>query len=326
MKTVLKFFTGLFILLVVIGVASFFYFSTLTQPVNPENLSKISFEIPKGQSVSAIGQRLETAGIIRSGFLFRVRVWQKDLGQRIQAGTFLLSPSMSMDQVMHELTTGTNDMWVTIPEGWRREEIADMLASQEFDAFKKDEFLTLTKNDEGYLFPDTYLIPRAATTESIRNMLKDNFEKKVTTVLAKDIAESGHSLSDVITLASLVQREARQPETMKMVAGILWNRVNIGMALNVDATLQYIHGYDRVEKSWWSDPTADLKESTSHYNTYKYPGLPPGPIGNPGLNAITAALHPRDTNYMFYVTDRLGTMHYAQTLEEHNRFVQQYLR
>jgi|SRR5579859_1865972 len=326
MKTFLRLFFIFFVSAALLAAATFFYATTQLQPVNPQQTQKTNFVVPTGQSVSVIGSRLQQAGLIRNALLFREQVWQLHLGSKIQAGTFMLSPSMSTNEVAQNLTRGTNDLWATIPEGWREEEIADMLASQQLPNFDKQEFLNVAKNDEGFLFPDTYLFQRTATADSIYHVLRDTFDKKVTNNLAGDIQASGYSLHDVITLASIVQREARQPQTMKIVAGILEHRLQLGGGLNVDATLQYIHGYDPVFQTWWAEPTSDLKLSTSPFNTYKYKGLPPHPIDNPGLNAINAVLHPTRTDYLYYVTDRQGTMHYAKTLEEHNSNVQQYLR
>lgn len=326
MKTLLKILFVLILIVVVAAAGGSFYFSTLLQPANPSNTTKQNFIVPKGQSISTIGRRLQDAGLIKSAIAFRFEVWQKDEAPKIQAGTFSLAPSMTYDQLFQAMTTGTNDVWITIPEGWRVEEVADSLDKAQLDAFKKDEFLQLAKNQEGYLFPDTYLVPRAATATAIFHLMRDNFDKKVTNGLASDIQASGKSLDDIVTLASLVQREARQAQTMKMVAGILDNRLQLGMALDVDATLQYIRGYNPIVQSWWDEPLADTKDSKSLYNTYKYPGLPPHPIDSPGLDAITAVLHPTPSDYLFYVTDRQGVMHYAKTLAEHNVFVQKYLR
>jgi UPF0755 protein len=157
-------------------------------------------------------------------------------------------------------------------------------------------------------------------------LLENTFERKVETGLKEELVDSGKSLKDIITMASLIQREARGAEQMKLVSGVLWNRVDINMALNVDATLQYIKGYDNVQNTWWAPPLAVDKERTSLYNTYKHPGLPPGPITNPGLDAIKAAASPTETAYMYYLHDPTGKIHFGKTLDEHNVNVQKYLR
>jgi len=312
--------------MIVVEISGIWYGYTQTLPVDASKTTKVNFVVPKGQSITAIGQHLKNVGLIRNVTAFRFIIWQQRLEKKIQAGDFFLSPSMNTAQIAQGLTMGTSDVWIKVLEGWRVEEIADMLADAKLEQFDKQEFLSLAKDDEGYLFPNSYLIPKSSTAESIHTLLSDEFDKKVTTGLSKDIDASGKSLKDIITLASLVQREAREPDQMRVVAGILQNRLKMGMPLQVDATLQYIHGYDSAEKSWWVAPLLAQKESTSAFNTYKNPGLPPRPIDSPGLAAITAVLHPQASDYLYYVTDRTGNMHYAKTLEQHNMFVQQYLR
>jgi UPF0755 protein len=303
-----------------------YYGYTLLQPLNSHNTEKKRFVITKGESITKIGTELQTSGIIRSALAFRFVTWKEKLGNKIQAGSFLLSPNMSPQQVAEQLTQGTNDVWVTLLEGWRTEEIADALSNSDLEEFDKKEFLNLAKDQEGYLFPDSYLLPRAATTETAYHLLRNTFERKVEKGLDAEIKKSGRSLEDVVTMASIVEREAKGDEQMQMVAGILWKRIDAGMGLNVDATLQYIQGYNPVLKTWWAPPTTDTKASTSAFNTYKFQGLPPHPIANPGLDAIKATLEPTESDYVYYLHDAQGKIHYAKTLDEHNQNVQKYLR
>lgn len=326
MKKILKIFI-VFLLLIVLGVLSAgFYVTEQLKPADPSKTERTAFAIPKGQSISGIGKRLQDAGLIRNANVFRFVVWQQRLGQKIQAGSFLISPSMSTTEVAHQLTLGTNDVWIKVLEGWRREEIADMLAEQSLPNFDKQEFLTLTKNDEGYLFPDSYLVRKDADAQSIRAVLHDTFEKKITRGLAAEIKNSSHDFHDVVTMASIVQREARDFDQMKIVASILWNRQQLNMALNADSTLQYMKGYDPIQHTWWPEPLQDDKAKVSPYNTYLNPGLPPAPIANSGLDAVRATLEAPKTEYLFYLHDRQGGLHYAKTLDEHNANVQKYLR
>jgi UPF0755 protein len=326
MKNLLKIIAGLFAVFLLIGVVGLLFASHQLKPANPSKIEKQTFVVPHGQSIVAIGNRLEEAGLIKNHLAFRYIVWQENLKNKIQAGTFMLSPSMSVSEIANELTTGTNDTWITVLEGWRREEIAEMIDARNLENFDKKEFLDLSAHDEGYLFPDKYLIPITADAKSVHDLLTNTFDKKVTTALDPDIQASGKKLDEVIVLASLVQREARDPESMKMVAGILENRLKLGMPLQVDATLQYIAGYNKEEKSWWITPLDMHKDIDSPFNTYKNAGLPPKPIDNPGLDAIQAVLHPTKSDYLFYISDKSGNMHYSKTLQEHNAFVQQYLR
>lgn len=309
-------------LLLIIG----FYATQQLKPPNPSKQEKVTFVIPRGQSVSAIGKRLQDQGLIKNSFAFKYVVWRDKLSNKIQAGSFMLSPSMSVDEVAQQLTTGTNDIWITVLEGWRVEEIADMLGNQNLDSFDKQQFLNLAKDHEGYLFPDSYLIPRSASADMIFTLLNNTFDKKVKQGLSSEIAQSGQNLDQVITLASIVQREAREFDQMKQVAGILQNRLNKGMGLYVDATLQYAKGYDSTLKTWWPEALIVDKESSSPFNTYKVAGLPPHPISNPGLEAIRAVLTPQKTNDLYYLHDRQGNIHTAATLEEQNRNTSLYLK
>lgn len=301
-------------------------FLTVVSPVNIEQTQTQLFVIPKGQAISVIGERLEEAGLIKNSLAFRFIVKKDGIAQKIQAGSFDLAPSMTTAEIAQKLTQGTYDLWVTIPEGWRREEIADSLAKQELEEFSKDEFLKLTKGYEGRLFPDTYLVPRQITTDQLVRLLQQTFEKKVLTGLEDELAASKYSLNEILTMASIVEREAKGFEQMTRVAGVLWKRIDIGMALQVDASLQYIKGYNTTQDSWWAVPTAEDKKLNSVFNTYKYPGLPPAPIANPGLDAIKATLNPIDTGALYYIHERSGKIHFATTLEGHNANVDKYLR
>ncbi len=326
MKPLKLFLLFLVLLVIASGVASVVVVRTMLQPVNPSNSNKIRFVVPKGQSISKIGDRLTEAGLIKHPLVFRFLVKKLNAEKEIQAGSFSLSPNMTPEQLITEMTKGTDDVWVTLLEGWRREEMANSLATQDLAHFDKQEFLRLTDGKEGYLFPDTYLVQREFTTEQIISLLKNTFKKKVEDDLADQITASGRSLKDIITMASIIQREAKGEEQMRLVSGVLWKRVDLGMGLNVDSTLQYLRGYNLIKDSWWVPPLAVDKESTSPYNTYKHAGLPPGPIANPGLDAIEAALHPTQTEYLYYLHDAQGQIHFGRTLEEHNANVQKYLR
>lgn len=314
----------LLVLVVVIGVGVSAY--RLLLPVSPVSEEKQKFIVPKGQAITVIGDRLFEAGLIRHPLVFRFIVETNDLAQKIQAGTFELTTSMTPLEIAQELTTGTQDTWITLLEGWRAEEIAEYLSQQELEQFDLAEFLTLAKEDEGMLFPDTYLIPKEMNAQQIHAMLVRTFTTKVTQGLAKEIANSPYPFEDVIIMASLVQREAKTFEQMQHVAGILWNRIEIGMALQVDATMQYAKGYDPVQKKWWTVPMAIDRQINSPFNTYLHVGLPPRPIANPGLSAIKATLTPLAVDDLYYIHAPSGEMYYAATLEGHTANVNKYLR
>lgn len=325
LKKLPKFFLLLFSCLVIL-VLLFVFFVNLFQAPSSTDQQATRFVIPKGQALSIIAERLEEENLIKNKWAFRLAVYKNNLSNKIQAGSFELSAGMSTWQVAQALTVGTNDLWITLPEGWRREEMAESLAKQGLNNFKTEEFLSLSKGLEGQLFPDTYLVPREVTSAQLISLLKNTFATKVTTAMSEELANNKMSLNEVLSLASLVQRESANDIEMPLVAQILLNRLEINMPLQVDATLQYVKGYNKIEESWWQTPLADDKKLESLYNTYKYAGLPPGPICNPGLAAIKAVLKPSATKAFYYIHDKSGKIHTANTLEEHNTNVNKYLR
>lgn len=293
-------------------------------PVATNSTEIQRFVIPRNQSVAVIGQRLYEAGLIKNPTIFKLWVRYTGSATALQAGSFDISPGSSLPEIATQLTTGTQDVWITLLEGWRVEEIAEYLANQGLDSFDSSTFLALAKPYEGTLFPDTYLVPREISAESLVTMLTTTFEQKKTTALAKEVAASERSFEESLIMASIVQREARDAEQMRHVAGILWNRIAIGMALQVDATLQYSKG---GPGKWWPTPLAVDKTINSPFNTYQNPGLPPRPISNPGLDALRAALDPLVVDDLYYLHDPdTGLMYYARTLEEHNANITKYLR
>lgn len=312
-----------FFMIVLLGSAAVGGYALL-QPVSAVE-EEVTFIIPKGQSITVIGERLAEAGLIRHPLVFKFVVLQQDLAGKIQAGSFSLSPSLSPIELAHRLTEGTEDVWITLLEGWRAEEMAEYLAAkEELVAFDADAFLQDAATHPGKLYPDTYLIPREMQAEAIVSLLVNTFESKVTARVGTAVEESSRDFDDVLIMASIVQREARDYEQMRHVAGILWNRLDIGMALQVDATLQYVKG---VSGAWWPNPTAADKSLVSPFNTYLHAGLPPRPISNPGIEAIQATLLHLDSSELFYIHDpKTGKMYYAKTYEEHVANINKYLR
>jgi UPF0755 protein len=310
--------------LILIGVA--IYIFTLFKPVSSNEAKVVQFTIPKGQAVSIIANRLEEQGLIKNSLVFRFLLKQRNLENKLQAGSFRLSPTLTPVEIAYQLTQGTDDIWVTILEGWRREEVAESIVGQGFEYFDAKEFLDLTIDYEGQIFPDTYLFSKESTATTIFNVISNNFEKKIILGLEKEISRSNHDFAEVLVMASIVEREAKGLEEMRHVAGILWNRFDINMALQADATLQYAKGYDFQTQSWWVPPLAVDKKLSSLFNTYLHPGLPPRPIANPGLDAIKASLNPSKTDDLYYLHDSTGVIHYGKDLQEHNANIQQYLR
>lgn len=323
-------FWGMGLILVFLGVGLlglWGWYKLQSRAVGGVDVSKV-FVIRKGESITSMGERLKGDGLIRSTVAFRILVKQKSLETKIQAGSFRLSAAMDLSEIAETLTVGRQDIWVTVLEGWRREEIAEALEVAFSDVggvFDQELFLASTVGKEGFLFPDTYLFPMDATEEVVAGIMELTFERKIAS-LKEDIASSGRTLIQIITMASLIEREARDEESRPIVAGILWKRLDNDWGLEVDATLQYAKGYDSVQKTWWKPPLAADKQINSPYNTYRFAGLPPGPIAAPSLSSIRAAVHPESSDYWFYLTDNRGEMRYGRTIEEHNNNIDAYLR
>lgn len=288
------------------------------EPVSTENKEK-TIIIAKGLSVDEIAEKLKKEGLIRSEAAFGLLVKQKGAGEKLQAGTFKLSPSMSTEQILTVLTGGPVELWVTFLEGWRKEEMAQKL-SEELGIDSK-EFIKVAK--EGYMFPDTYLFPHDITAEQVASQMRDNFENRFSDDLRLKIKSKGLSEAEGVILASLVEREGRSDKVRQEVASILLKRLKIGMKLDVDATIQYALGFQEDENppagGWWKRHIAKIdKEIKSPYNTYTNQGLPPGPICNPGLASLKAVAEANsNTPYLYYYHDSKGNSHYAKTLDEH---------
>ena len=281
----------------------------------------IIFVVDKGEAFSQVSDNLKKAKLIKNTFVFNIVAKQSALSNKIQPGTFRLSPSQISRDILKTLTEKPLDNWVTLLEGWRVEEMADRLNGQW--TIDKGQFIKQAKIYEGYLFPDTYLFPKDYTTEQIIQRLKSTFEQKYSDDLKSKIRALGLTDSQGVILASIVEREARSDEVRRMVASILLKRLKIGMGLNVDATVQYALGYQPEEKSWWKRHLSldDLKID-SPFNTYIHSGLPPAPICNPGLASLKAVADADpSTPYLYYYHDSKGNSYYAKTLEEHNQNV-----
>lgn len=313
---------------IIIASSAIGWLSLSYRPVNPSASSE-TFIIRKGESVDQIGHNLKEANLIRSSITFKLTIFQKNIGTKIQAGSFRLSQAMSVGEIALALTKGRQDIWVTLIEGWRREEIAKALETTFIEVgaeFNQDTFLKATKDKEGRLFPDTYLFPINASEETVISVLETTFEKKITPQMTQTIRNSGRTLDQVLIMASLIEREARDEATRPIIAGILWKRIDNSWPLQVDATLQYARGYDPIQDTWWKPPTAADKTINSAYNTYQNEGLPPTPICSPSISSLSAAIYPKPSDYWFYLTDTKGIMRYAETIEDHNANITRYLR
>lgn len=275
--------------------------------------------VPTGTGLLKLSLKLKEDGIIRSSTGFRTAAILFGGEHGLQAGDYYLPRPENAFVIAWRIVSGSRGLAqvrITIPEGYTASEIADLFDGR-FPRFNHEEFLTYAK--EGYMFPDTYFIEISATASSTIDMLKNNYEKKVS-LLRDDISVSGHTEREIITLASILESEAKNKEDKEIIAGILLKRIKLGMALQVDASLTYITGKTSAELT-----VSDLA-SNSPFNTYKHPGLPPTPISNPGLESIEAAIYPKDSPYLYFLTGHDGKMYYARTFDEHKQNRQKYLK
>jgi UPF0755 protein len=279
--------------------------------------------VGNGKGLAEIANELEEKQIIQSTFWFNNFVIFLKQEKQIVGGDYYFDRPINVYQVAKRLASGAfniEQIKTTIPEGSSVFDISDIMLKNypEFDA---SGFILSAKAKEGYLFPDTYKFGSDVRPAKVIQVMNETFEKKIKNQdLQEAITDFGKPLDDVITMASILEGEARQLRTRQIVAGILWERIRLGMPLQVDASFRYVNGKTS------ENLTLDDLKIDSPYNTYVYKGLPPTPISNPGLESIMAAVTPIDTDYLYFLTDAEGKMHYAETFEQHQENVQRYLR
>jgi len=329
-KTLLKFF---YITGGVLVVAFLFLCFEFYIPVNPSSTETITFTLEKGWSNKQIASALEEAGLIRNGYFFKLYAVMSFKHLQMQAGDYRFSPKMSLHQIANKMAKGQiiRDI-IVIPEGWDIKDIGKYLESkglclqQDFETLANKnyskEYVFLKQNPqgaslEGYLFPDTYQIEKDANCQDVLKLMLSNFDKKLTSEMRLEIQKQNKSLFDIITMASIIEKEARTSEDRVIVSGIFWKRLSVGMALQSCATVNYITGKN--------DPGISLADMqiNSLYNTYKYRGLPKGPISNPGLDSINASIYPTESEYWYFLSN--GKTIFSKTLEEHNQAKALYL-
>ena len=330
----------------VLGAYLRFRAADVSRPANPNDAREIVFVIDSGRTASQVGNSLESMGFVSDGGLFTRLVQYMGVEQDIQAGVYALRPNMTMEEIAGELQHGRLlAKTVLIREGWRAEEIAALLeqsgviSSTVFLAAVqqgRDDFGFLrgrpagsVSSLEGFLFPDTYQFPEDSTLQRVLDMMLQNWDRRVPQELRDKAAERKMSLYEVVTLASIVEREAVKEEERATIAGVYVNRLRRGMYLQADATVQYAKGYvvdkDAGRWTWWSPMVVeDYTRVVSPYSTYLNAGLPPGPICNPGLDSIAAALEPEAHEYLYYYAKGDGSHVFARTFEEHQKNIQEY--
>lgn len=335
---------AVFACIVVVGAVLFFVDPTVVNIEKPlqtetatessvEEEKRINVKIREGISTAEIAERLAEKGIIDSSLRFRLLARFYGYDDKFRPGAYTFAANMSDEEVFQKLLTGEKKtVRFTVPEGFGIKEIAERLYN--LDLVDKEDFLKAAadfapydymrkrKNvffaSEGFLFPDTYNVESDIDINEILELMAANFDDRLTPTMRVQAEKMGLSIYDLITLASLVEREVRYPEDRAIVAQVLLKRLKLNMPLQTDATLQYLMDTPKEDVS-----IADTQVD-SPYNTYQHTGLPPGPIANPGMASIMAVLHPAETDYLYFVADRQGHNHYAYTYEEHLNLVNQY--
>lgn len=310
------------ILLLIVGIL-YALVSALNKNIMPPRDFPVPYQITidNGQSLFSISEELYDDKAISSRRVFEMLMMSFGSDKKISHGEYYFDKPMSVIEVAMRISGrdfGINLTRVTFPEGFTNKQISLRLG-KELHNFDETLFLELVKNDEGYLFPDTYTFFPWSTPEEIVKTFRANFDKKILP-LKEDISISKHSLKDIIIMASIIEKEANGEDDRAIISGILWNRIDAGIALQVDAPFLYIIGKES------KDLTKSDLAMKSPYNTYINKGLPPGPISNPGLASINAALNPEKTNYFYYLHDSSGKIYYAKTFTEHKRNIQKYLK
>lgn len=328
--------------LIIIGsvLAIFFFVSSLMvsyvqytiNKKNSDNQEVVNFSIEKGQGLEEIAKNLDEAGIIKNRFIFGLYLKFKGEADSVQAGNYQIARNLTMIEVADIITQGSIlETRITIPEGWDIEKIADRLAIN--GVVSKVDFIAAAKgsydydflkdkpqgsNLEGFLYPDTYFFDDEETGQSVVRKMLDNFDKKYTRELAAKIKIHDMSFYEVITLASIVEREVADPDDRKKVASVFLNRLSINMALESCATIQYITKENKTQFTY------EETRIPSAYNTYINRGLPPGPIGNPSIDSVLAVIEPAETDYLYFLSAD-GETYFSYTLDEHERKKSLYL-
>jgi UPF0755 protein len=307
----------------------------LQYPALPEGDPK-PFAIALGEPTISVIQRLESQGLITNADAFRRYLQYTGIDTRLQAGEFTLDPGMSALEIAQALQDSTPEtVSFTILAGWRLEEVAEALKYTGL-YISAEDFISTAQNTvpdfpsivapppnaslEGFLFPGTYELPRDLNAQKLLNLFLQQFDAQVTQELRKAFERQGLTLFEAVTLASIAQREAIVSDELPAITGVYLNRLRAGMKLEADPTVQYAVGYNAAQQTWWTNPLSfqDLAID-SDYNTYVYPGLPPGPIANPGMAALQAVAYPEDSAYYFFRArcDGSGLHLFAVTYEEH---------
>ena len=326
---------ALFVLLLIVaaGAAGAWLYSGVNRPFKGYEGAEQFVEIPQGAGSVAIAKRLADAGVVRDVNTFRVALWVTGSGRRLQAGEYRFDRPSSAREVAGKIARG--EVYVrplTFPEGLTYKQMSALYEGKGFgpaldfiNAAKRGALVSAVDPDakdlEGYLFPDTYKLPRSTTAELLVGRMIAAFMKTLTPELMDKAEARGLNVRQLVTLASIVEKETGNPDERPLVAAVYANRLKIGMGLQCDPTV--IYALERAGR-YNGNLTRDDLQFDSPYNTYRHAGLPPGPIASPGRASLEAAASPADVPYLYFVSKNDGSHAFAATLDEHNRNVQQY--
>lgn len=325
---------NIFIPLLVVGIiffmfSAFIYYESLFKPIGGDEVPKV-VDIPPGSSTQEIAKILRSDGLIKNEWFFILRAKALNSEGKMQAGKYLLNAGMTTDEIIKKIVLGKaqlDSVKFTIPEGFTVKDIANRLS--DIGLVNKDKFLYETQNGtfnydflkdvpqnrpdrlEGYLFPDTYQVRLGASEDDIIKLMLSRFEEVYKSTIKENAKNLGMTPDQIIIIASMVEKEAMVDSDRRLIAGVIYNRLKKNMKLQIDATVEYALGKHKDKLSY-----KDL-EINSPYNTYMYYGLPKGPISNPGLKSIEAALNPAKHDYYYYVAKNDGTHIFSKTYTEH---------
>jgi UPF0755 protein len=277
--------------------------------------------VPEGASAKEAGQMLEEQGVVRNGTAFSIAVTILGADRGVRAGDYLFKEPKDLFSVARAITTGAfglEPIRIRIPEGATTKEMAKIYSSQ-LQRFDAEKFIEKAQPDEGFLFPDTYFFLPNATEDIVIKAMRQTFDTEIAK-LAGEIDAFGKPLREVVIMASILEKEAFDHEDRRKIAGVLWRRIKIDMALQVDAAFLYSIG-----RATFTLTKEDLANEDDPYNTYVHKGLPPGAIGSPSLSSLRAAVTPIDGGYLFYLADRNHVTYYSKTYAEHLRLKALYI-
>lgn len=330
----------LIIFLVIVFASSLFlyqYYQAAKLPIDINNKDEIIVDIPNGSSTSKIASILKINDLIKSEFYFKFAAKQKGIGEEFKAGKYILNKAMTPDEIMNKIVRGetfVDTIKFTIPEGFELRQIIEKLSNIELN-LDKERLIYLIENEdfnyeflkeipkgtnrlEGFLFPDTYIVKKDITEKEILELMLNRFDDVFKDEYYTRAMELGMSIKEVVTLASIIEREAMVSEERPIISSVFHNRLKNNMLLQSCATVQYILGERKKVLTY------DDLEIESPYNTYKYTGLPPRPIASPGKSSIEAALFPDETDYLYFVAKGDGSHAFSKTYSEHLRAKREY--